>query len=36
LNKHQKPEVFEEILRTLLDYPSFSMKAKLLDVLCIF
>jgi hypothetical protein len=33
LNKYQKPEVFEEILRTLLDYPTFRLKQRLLDVL---
>jgi hypothetical protein len=33
LSKHQKPEVFEEILRTLLDYPLAELKQKLVEVL---
>ena len=33
LSKHQKPEVYEEILRTLLDYPTYDLKRKLLAVL---
>jgi len=30
LSKHQKPEVFEEILRSLLDYPTAELKQKLI------
>lgn len=33
LSKHQKPEVYEEILRSLLDYPTAQLKQKLLEVL---
>lgn len=33
LSKHQKPEVYEEILRTLLDYPTWDLKRRLLAVL---
>lgn len=33
LSKHHKPEVFEEILRSLLDYPTAKLKQKLLEVL---
>lgn len=33
LSRHKKPEVFDKILKTLLDYPSFILKAKLLEAL---
>jgi len=33
LSKHKKPEAFDKILKTLLDYPSFILKAKLLEAL---
>ena len=35
LNKYKKSEIFEEVLRILLDLPSFLCKAKLLSMLSI-
>jgi len=35
LTKHSRPEVFEEILRTQLDYPSFDMAQRLIEVLAL-
>lgn len=33
LEKHKRPETFEKILKTLLDYPTFGLKSKLLGAL---
>jgi hypothetical protein len=33
LQKHKKPETFDKILKTLLDYPTFGLKSLLLEAL---
>lgn len=33
LKSHKKPEIFDKILRTLLDYPTFALKAKVFEAL---
>ena len=33
LLKHKKLDIFDKILKTLLDYPSFQLKAKVLEAL---
>jgi hypothetical protein len=33
LQHFKKPETFDKVLKTLLDYPTFDLKAKLLEAL---